>query len=141
MFKDLEIFVENGQFEFEPSDRLSQVCNAPKDSSGIYLIYEDEIDYDNLIYIGISGREGANGEIIHREDGMWGAIVKGKQSDDRRQVTWPLKMQDQEIERLIIKWYVTYGDSDKVFPRPIEEAYLEIYKTEELSLPLWNEQI
>jgi hypothetical protein len=38
LFNDLEIFSEKGQFEHKVGDELSVVCNAPKDSSGIFLI-------------------------------------------------------------------------------------------------------
>lgn len=141
MFKDLEVFKVKGQFEFKLYDQLSEVCNAPKDSCGIYLIYEDEVDYDNLIYIGISGKEWPNGEFTHSEDALWGRIVNGKQPNDLKQQTWPLIMQEREVERLIIKWYITYGEIDKVFPKPIEEAYLDMYMSEEKSLPLWNEEV
>ena len=42
MFKNLEVFAEKGQFEFNSTDKLSQVGNAPKNASGIYLIFADE---------------------------------------------------------------------------------------------------
>jgi len=117
MFKNLEVFTEKGQFEFHPTDNLSQVCNAPNNASGIYLIFAEEESYDNLIYIGVSGRKGPSGEIIHREDGLGGRILNGKQFGDFRIKTWPLQMEEEEISKLLIKWYVTYGEYDQVFPR------------------------
>tara|TARA_B110001469_G_C9401481_1_gene206257 strand:- start:38 stop:223 length:186 start_codon:yes stop_codon:yes gene_type:complete len=60
MLEVLEKYKEKGSFVFKGEDRLSAQCNAPKDSSGIYTIYAEEIKPENLIYIGISGREGFN---------------------------------------------------------------------------------
>ena len=91
MFKYLEKYKEKGVFEYLQNDNLSSCCNAPKENSGIYLIYSDTVSLANLIYIGISGREGSNGEIIHRKDGLSGRIVKGKQFGELRRNSWSKK--------------------------------------------------
>ena len=140
VFEILEKYKEHGQFTFKPTDRLSQVCNAPREGSGIYLIYADVVNSKRLIYIGISGREGANGEIIHRKDGLGGRIVKGKQFGDRRQVTWPHKMQEDGISTLIIKWYITYGEFNKDIPRKLENGFLDELLKRNESLPIWNNE-
>lgn len=141
MFRILEEYKEKGQFDFKHSDRLSQMCNAPKRDSGIYIIYADEINESNLIYIGISGREGKNGEIINRKDGLGGRIIKGKQFGDGRRRSWPRKMEEDNITTLRIKWYVTYGSYDQEFPRPIERTLLEEFQTKYNKLPLWNQEL
>jgi len=140
MFEVLEKYRECGQFTFKPNDRLSQVCNALREGSGIYLIYADVVNSKRLIYIGISGREGVNGDIIHRKDGLGGRIVKGKQFGDRRQVTWPQKMKEDGINTLIIKWYITYGKLNHDIPRPLENRFLEEIKRRDGSLPIWNNE-
>ena len=140
MIEVLGNYKEKGQFIFRPTDTLSQVNNAPNDSSGIYLIYADVINSQKLIYIGISGREGIYGEIIHRKDGLGGRIVKGKQFGERRQISWPNKMLQDGIGKLIIKWYVTHGKFDQDFPRPLERAFLEELERKNGVLPLWNKE-
>ncbi len=140
IFKDLEMFKEKGSFEFRQTDRLSQVCNAPKDSSGIYLVFADKVSDDSLIYIGISGREGERGEIIHRKDGLGGRIINGKQFEEARRKSWPRKMIEDNIQTLYVKWYVTYGKFDQIIPRPIENAYLELILKNTGSLPIWNKK-
>lgn len=80
----LDSYIEKGSFNFRSTDRLSQVCSAPEHSSGIYVLYADVIKLEKLIYIGISGRKGANGEIIHRKYGIGGRIIRGKQFGDSR---------------------------------------------------------
>ena len=140
MFKILENYKEKGQFRFLATDILSQVCTAPKENSGIYLIYADEIISKNLIYIGISGRKGSNGEIIHRKDGLGGRIVKGKQFGESRRKSWPKKMYEDNINVLLIKWYITYGKYDQQFPRPLENKFLSILVYQNGYLPLWNKE-
>jgi len=141
IFTDLEKFRDRGSFEFKQSDILSQVCNAPKDSSGIYLVFADKVNDDNLIYIGISGREGERGKIIHREDGLGGRIVKGKQFGIARRNSWPLKMKEDNIKTLYVNWFVTYGKYNQIIPRPIEKAYLELILQNEGMLPMWNKEV
>jgi len=141
MFTYLDTFQEKGQFEFCPTDILSQVCNAPKDSSGIYLIYKNEICLSNLIYIGISGREGSNNEIIHRLDGIGGRIVNGKQFGESRRKSWPKKMAEEDIEKLHVQWFITYGRYNEQYPRQIEQKLLTLLIGHKGCLPIWNKQI
>ncbi|MFD2518247.1 hypothetical protein [Salinimicrobium flavum] len=141
MFKFLEKFQEKDQFQFNAKDRLSQVCNAPNHSSGIYLVYAEEVSIKNLIYIGISGREGQNGEIIHRQDGIGGRIIKGKQFKEARRRSWPQKMEEDGIEKLHVHWYITHGKYDQRIPREIERKLLLVLQAYRGSLPIWNKQV
>ncbi|MEO9893106.1 hypothetical protein [Aurantibacter sp.] len=141
MLKSLELFKEKGQFEFTPIDNLSDCCNAPRHSSGIYLIYAEEFKTSKLIYIGISGRESPVGEIIHRKDGLGGRIVNGKQFGLNRRRSWPMKMNEDGIKKIIVKWYVTYGELNKDFPRNIENTLLSKILQNNGSLPLWNKKV
>ncbi len=77
MFDELNKYKQHDHFFFKPADRLSEVCNAPNNSSGIYLINALEKGKVNLIYIGISGRRGADEKIVHRKDGLRGRFLTG----------------------------------------------------------------
>jgi hypothetical protein len=134
----LNNYRNQGTFRFSDTDKLSKVCNAPKNSSGLYLVFTEEEKFENIIYIGISGRDDDAGNIVHRQDGIYGRIVKGKQFGDRRQVTWPIEMQEIGVQEIIIHWYETYGELDHVFPRPIENALLELFESQFGHLPIWN---
>lgn len=76
IIQDLEKYPIKGTFQLYSNDLLSKVCNIParNDYSGVYLFYDDK---GNFIYVGISGREGADGKIIHRKDGLRGRFLKG----------------------------------------------------------------
>lgn len=39
MFNELGKYKTNGHFFYEKNDNLREVCNAPKNGVGIYLIY------------------------------------------------------------------------------------------------------
>lgn len=138
LIKELENYPIKGSFSYSRNDTLSQVCNIPtrKDYSGIYLFYDNK---NELIYVGISGRENGNGEIIHRKDGLRGRFLKGKQFGDRRSKTLSLQMGIDGISRLDIKWFVTYGEDRKDIPRPIENKIILTFKEENNgNRPKWN---
>jgi len=138
MFDELNKYKTNGHFFFNPTDNLAAVCNAPGNCSGIYFIYALEKGKVNLIYIGISGRKGADGNIMHRKGGIRGRFLTGKQFGDRRSKTWPAKMKEENIEALDIYWWITYDGKVKDFPRDVEEQLLKKYHATFGELPRWN---
>lgn len=141
MFDELEKYKENGSFIFKSEDRLSLVCNAPGKCSGIYLIYAFEKGQVNLIYIGISGRKGTNGEIVHRKDGLRGRFLTGKTNGVLRKIYWPQRMILENIEALNIQWYVTHGKNEQDFPRDLEIKLLNRYRAVYGVLPRWNKNL
>jgi hypothetical protein len=141
MLSKLNKYKEKGSFLFKPTASLSAVCNAPKNCSGIYVIYAVLNGKRELIYIGISGRKGADGKIIHRKDGLRGRFLTGKTDGVLRKIAWPNRMVAQNIQELEIHWYVTYGMNDQDFPRDLEIALLTAYQIENGRLPIWNKKI
>lgn len=137
---DLEKYENKGVFYFHINDVLNSVCNIPKrkDNSGLYVFYSENKE---LVYVGISGREGLDGNIIHRKDGLRGRFLTGKQFGDRRSITLPIQMKLDEISTLEIHWFITYGDKARDIPRPIERALIEMFKTENNGKrPRWNKK-
>lgn len=141
MLSKLNLYKEKGSFVFKQTDSLSAVCNAPKNCSGIYLIYAIVDGKRDLIYIGISGRKGLDGEIIHRKDGLRGRFLTGKTDGVLRKIAWPSRMQAQNIAVLEIEWYVTYGMHNQDFPRDLEIDLLTQYRIKYGRLPIWNKKI
>src|SRR6476660_5806569 len=128
MFDELNKYKRTGHFVLKPLDNLSSVCNAPKGCSGLYIVYALEKGKVSLIYIGISGRKGPDGKIKHREDGLRGRFLTGKQFGDLRKITWTRQMKLENIDTLDIYWYVTYDDIYCDFPKQVEEELLTKYK-------------
>jgi hypothetical protein len=56
MFDKLTKYKNNNHFFFTVKEKLEDVCNAPKDKSGIYLVYELKNGKIELVYIGSSGK-------------------------------------------------------------------------------------
>ncbi len=136
----LDEYGTKGSFRFSPEDELAQVCNIParRDISGIYLIYNQ---LSEMIYVGISGREAADGEVIHRKDGLRGRFLSGKQFGGRRSKTLPKQIIAEGYDHLIIKWFVTYGEDSQDNPRPLEREIIQAYKRENLGKrPKWNKK-
>lgn len=140
MFKELNKYKQQGHFFFKPTDNLADVCNAPKEASGIYLIYALEKGKVNLIYIGISGRE-VNGVFKHRKDGLRGRFLTGKTKGLLRKIYWPQKMKEEGIDALDVYWYVTYSSQNQDLPRDVEVDLLLKYRDVFGELPRWNSKI
>ncbi len=140
MFDELNKYKRTGHFIFKPSDSLASVCDAPKGCSGLYMIYALANGNVDLIYIGISGRKGTNDKMIHRQDGLRGRFLTGKQFGDLRKITWPQQMKIENIEALDVYWFVTYDDEYNDFPKDLEDKFLKKYKSIYGKLPRWNKK-
>ena len=128
----------NDHFFFSKDEFLDEKCNAPKNSSGIYLIYALAHGQIELIYVGSSGKMQPNGKLKTRSGGIFDRIVNGKQFDEPRKKSWPKKMDIEQIEALDIYWYVTFNNEVKDIPAYAEgliiQRHFDIYG----KLPRWN---
>ena len=141
MFDELNKF-RQGHFFFKPEEKLMDVCNAPTDKSGVYLVYALSKKNIELVYIGRSGKKGVDGSIQNRLAGCGGIkdrIVNGKHFNRiARRKSWPLQMMLEGIQALDIYWYVTYDEKNKDFPEEIEAYLLNKHKEIYSHLPRWN---
>ena len=137
----LQNYNNKGTFIFSQNDVLSTVCNIPINHtcSGIYLFFD--LESEELIYVGISGREGINGEIIHRKDGLRGRFLTGKQFGSPRRHSLSIKMKVENISALKIDWFITNDGNIKDIPRPIERIIINAFKNENNGRrPIWNKR-
>ena len=145
MFDELDKYKLNGHFIFKPTDNLRQVCNAPRDQSGVYLVYALKNGTVELIYIGCSGRVKNDGTIFVRKAGLGGIkdrIVNGHQFGRiARRISWLNQMTEENIEALDVYWYAThnnkYVDCPRILENQLLQKHLEIYGR----LPSWNNQL
>src|SRR5438445_4443244 len=87
MFDELKKYKLADHFFFSPTDNFGQVCNAPTDKSGVYIIYSLKGGRIELIYIGRSGEIKADGSLFIRTAGLGGLkdrLVNGKQFSEPR---------------------------------------------------------
>src|ERR1044071_3252823 len=114
MTDELTKYKEHGHFFFQPTQQLRDVCNAPSDKSGVYIIYELRRGKVNLIYIGCSGRQKKDGTMFIRKAGLGGLrdrLVNGHQfGKTPRRISWPIQMTTEGIEALDIYWFATHSE-------------------------------
>ncbi|MDT8412699.1 MAG: hypothetical protein RQ875_09575 [Vicingaceae bacterium] len=142
MFDELTIYKNNNHFFYTFENELDEVCNAPKNSSGIYLVYELKNGKVELVYVGSSGKVQNDGQIKHRNGGMYDRIVNGHQFGKvPRKKSWKQKLIEENIEALDVYWYETANNEMLDIPAFVEcqilQKFLDIYGR----LPKWNNEI
>ena len=141
MFDALSKYTHKDHFFFEPSDDLIEVCNAPTDKSGVYVVYALKNGRIELVYIGRSGKVKKDGSLFIRKSGLGGIkdrLVNGRQFGVARRKSWKSTMLFQKIEALDVYWYVTHTDTFVDCPRDVERSILNQYRDLYGSLPPWN---
>jgi hypothetical protein len=141
MFDELTKYKNNDHFFFTSDKELNDVCNAPKNSSGIYLVYELKNGRIELVYIGSSGKVQNNGTIKQRNGGLYDRIVDGHQFGKiPRKKSWKQKLIDEEIEALDIYWYETINSQTMDIPVFVEATILQRFFEVHGYLPRWNKE-
>ncbi len=138
MFDLLDEYENQDHFFFSPDQILKEVCNAPKNASGIYLIYALTKGRVLLYYIGSSGKVETSGKINHQKGGLYNSIVESEQWDKPRRWIWPEKMKEEDIEALDIYWYVTFDKNNDHIPTFLKSMLLQQYFEIHRALPSWN---
>ena len=146
MFDELNKYDYKNHFILNQGDSLAEVCNAPTDKSGVYIVYALKGGKIELIYIGSSGHKEIDLSIFVRNTGIGGIkdrIVNGLQKFDNenrlpRRKAWINQMRIQQHEALDVYWYVTHDaqnfDCPVCVERAIFERYIDIYGKR----PKWN---
>lgn len=140
MFSQLDKYRVKGHFFFTPTDSLEDVCNAPDDRDGVYLVYELKNDGVTLVYIGSSG-EKIPGWSIH--DGLLGlklAIINGSEAERRnpRTQAWPVKMLAENIDALDIYWWSTFNKNRGDHPQDVKRSLMQTHRQLYGDPPAWN---
>ena len=142
MFDELKKYKQNDHFFLKADTNLGEVCNAPTNKSGIYVIYALKNNRVELIYIGRSGKIQKDSSMFIRKAGLGGIkdrIVNGHQFGKiPRRISWPKQMTTEKIEALDIYWYATHGENYTDCPRILEKKLLDNHKAIFGYLPKWN---
>jgi hypothetical protein len=144
MFDELSKYKTTDHFFFTEKDNLGQVCNAPTDQSGVYIVYALKNGKIELIYIGCSGKLDEDGSIRTRKAGLGGIkdrLVNGHQFGKRpRRISWPNQMKIENIEVLDVYWYITHSEKYLDCPKELESNLLEKHWDIYGRLPKWNKK-
>lgn len=140
MFDELDKYKIQGNFFFQATDSLEEVCNAPSNEYGVFLVYALKRGRVELIYVGKSGialeQDTGENKIC---DGLRDNLVDGLHFDETmRKNSWPVQMLIEDIEALHIHWYVTWDGVYKDRPKYIKTKLLQIYQSIYGKTPKWN---
>lgn len=144
-FDQLNKYSKKGKFQYKATQNLREVCTAPSNYAGIYLIYEQLTKKEKLVYIGSSGQRDKNGKIKIRNGGLFDRITNGyhpnrfgQEKRIKRNKAFPLYMQSANISQINIYWFVTYDDEFSDFPTDIEKILTENYIKKFGKKPEWH---
>lgn len=136
MFNILNEYKLNGKFILEIKSKLIKVSKDVVNEPGVYLIYKNSLNAKNLLYIGKAGtfdniRNDFKGQKLRTRivNTRWN--LSGEKSLIK-------EMKEQNISRLIFKWYVTVDTNVKHIPLFVESKLLQEYFEEKGKLPPWN---
>ena len=145
MFDILNKYKAQDHFFLTPEQDLQNVCNAPADKSGVYVIYALKKGRVELIYIGHSGKIEKDGSLSIKKGGLSGLkdeIINSQQfGKTPAHIAWKKQMTRENIEALNIYWYVTcdtsYTDCPEVLKRNLLRQHQDIFGV----FPKWNKSI
>lgn len=142
MIDELKKYKNNDHFTFTQEDQLEDVCNAPKNESGVYIVYNLlKNERNELIYVGSSGKVQNNGNIHHRNGGLFNRIVNGHQFGKiPRKKSWLQKMVSENIEALEVCWYETFNNETRDIPAYVEAILIQRFFKANDQLPRWNKE-
>jgi hypothetical protein len=139
MYKELKKFKNNNQFRFTADDSLEEVCNAPENANGVFLVYTVDGEEKELIMVGSTGTVQNDGTLKSKNGGLFDKIVNGHQfAKTGRKYSWPAQMKIEKIETLEVYWYETFNAKTKAIPTFIEGLILQQFLDENSRLPKWN---
>jgi len=138
MLESLKKYKKQGHFTFNQSNDLEEVCNAPNDGAGVYLMFSVDGDKKELVYVGSSGSIQNNGEIKVRQGGLFDRLVHGKQFKMTRKKSLPVEMKREKMETLEIHWFETFTEKEKGIPTCVEAELIQTYFNNNGCLPKWN---
>lgn len=142
MFDELKPYKETDHFFFTTDKNLKEVCNAPSDKSGVYIVFALKNGRIELVYIGRSGKLNKDQTMFVRKAGLGGIkdrIVNGHQFGKvPRRISWPYVMEIEKIEALDVYWYITHNEKYNDCPIDVERCLLNKYREIYGCFPRWN---
>lgn len=139
MYKELKKFKISNHFNYTSDDSLEEICNAPQNGNGVFLVYAVDGEEKELIMVGSTGTIQNDGTLKSKNGGLFDKIVNGQQfAKTGRKYTWPTQMKKENITRLEVFWYETFNEKNRVIPTSVEGQILQNFLDENNKLPKWN---
>ena len=126
MYKEVKKFKIGGSFTFTPDQNLEEVCTAPDNGNGVFLVYAVDGETKELIMVGSTGTIQNDGTLKSKSGGLYDKIVNGQQfAKTGRKYTWPTQMKKENIVQLEVFWYETFNAKTSIIPTFLEAQLLQ----------------
>jgi len=133
MFDETNKYKKNGHFFLKPSGNMESSCNAPKNSNGVFIVYELVRGRINLVYIGSSCKIQKNG-LPKKSDNLYDEIVNVNTSLVK-------KMKADNADALDIYWYETFNEKLRDIPSYVEGLLMQRFFEINGCLPDLNKEL
>ena len=145
MLYELNKYKQNGHFFLTPGDDLAKVCNAPEKQIGVFMAYALKNGKIELVFIGGTGEVSKRNLAAVQLNGSGGIkdqLINGQEfSAVPRKISWPARIEKEEIEALDIYWYITHNEWHQDCPGKVENKLFEIHFNTFHRMPRWNYEL
>ncbi len=135
MFDELNKYKNNGHFFYDGKALMKEVCNAPEEGIGVYIIYRLAHGNIDLVFIGSYGKVIQNPTLEVTEKGLIKEITKGSKLND-----WKIKILSEDIDALDIYWFETFDKEPYDIPSTIKGVIMQKYFDVHRNIPPWNNE-
>jgi len=135
MFDETKKYKKTDHFFLRSDDNLESSCNAPKNSNGIFIVYQLKHGRIDLVLIGSSGKVQNSGS-LKKTDSLYNSIV----NDPQFGKSWISKIRKEDIDGLDIYWYETFNQKTKDIPSYVQSTLLQKHLDIYGRLPDWNKE-
>lgn len=125
-----------GKFTFKRDEDLSKQSSSVPHEHGVYIIFKNSISFENILYIGNSGRLYNNGTFAKQT--LHERINKKQDKDTYRQSFFNNHIDEKDVRKLIFQWFQTTNEINKFLPGYIEACLIQEYYRMSGKLPSWN---
>ena len=140
MFDELNKYKSNNHFFLTKKNDLQNVCNAPEDGIGVYVVYALKGGRIELVYIGSSGKLTQERKGLVHQGGLGDRIVNVKPFGEPRKKSFKSLVIAENIEALDIYWYETFDKENRDLPNTIKGILLQRFYEVHGRLPRWNKE-
>jgi len=132
-YNNINSYFQHSSFVLNFDEKLSQKTKEIKlpNSFGIYIIYQNQKSYENIIYIGKAGEVKNNGTF--KNQGLLKRLKNVRNNKTANNYFKELFCDD--IDKIIIEYFET---SDGIIPSFVEASLIQEYFSAFSKLPLLN---
>lgn len=135
MFDETKKYKKTDHFFLKSDGKLESSCNAPKNSNGVFVVYQLKHGRIDLVLIGSSCKIQKSGS-VKKTDSLYNSIV----NDPQFGIAWINKVKNEDIDGLDIYWYETFNQRTKDIPAFVQGTLLQKFFDINGRLPDWNKE-